>query len=740
METFMKSYIKQAKFISANPEWDLICPSFKKEFSAVEKVKSATLEISALGVYECKINGTRVGDAYMAPGWTVYQKRVLFDTYDVTDMIKKNNKITVGLGHGWYASVLGWNRTKPIYNTFPAFALALHMIYESGKEETVFTDTTWLAGKSNILKSQIYNGEVVDARRSTKYTENARIFKYKGAICPSSGEHVRITERVAAKEIITTPKGECVIDFGQNITGCVEFTIKNAKGGETVSFVHGEVLDKEGNFYNENYRTADPRVVYTAKAGEQTYKATYTFYGFRYVKINEWCEDVLPENFTAIVMHTDMKRTGYFKCGNEKINKLYENAIWGNRGNFLDIPTDCPQRDERLGWTADIQVFCRTAAINYDIEAFMAKWLADVRNDQKKNGRIPNYIPDITLGKDEFTSSGWGDAATVCPWELYVAYGDKKLLAKHYPLMRDWLEYIHQDGDSEYLWLGGDRFVDWLAMDAPAGSYKGSTDGFLISSAFYYYSATLVLKAAKVLGKPESEIKYLENLRKNVREAFIKEYVIDGNRLKGDTQTAYVLAIHFGLCEGRDDLCQAFAKRLVELIENFGDRLQTGFLGTPYLLDTLTDMGYADKAYTLLLQEAFPSWLFSVNHGATTIWEHWDGMNEDGDFWSTDMNSFNHYAYGSVMAWVYRRACGICAVEEAPAYAHINYAPIPNERLGFVQASVDTRHGTISSSWVCEADGVRYTLKLPEGTTATATIDGKTFEVGAGTHTFWGKR
>ena len=734
----MKNYIKNASFISGDPAWGKRCPIFKKEFSASKKISSATLEITALGVYECFINGSRVGDRYMAPGWTIYPKRVLFDSYDVTDILKGKNVIKVGLGHGWFASKLGWKRSDDgIWGNIPAFACAMHIEYTDGSDEVIYSDTSWLAAKSQVLMSEIYHGENYDAKYVPKYTTNARIFNYKTKVVPSDGVPVRATERISVKEIITTPKGEVLLDFGQNVTGCLEFTVRSAKGGEVLRGVCGEVLDANGNFYNENYRLADPQFTYTAKAGEQTYMPHYTFYGFRYIKIISWCEEILPENFTAVVMHSDMKRTGYLKCGHKKLNKLYENTVWSNRDNFLDIPTDCPQRDERLGWTADAQVFCRTASINYDTKDFFTKWLRDVALEQKENGRIPNYIPDITLGADEFTSSAWGDAATIIPWELYVAYGDKKLLREHYPMMRAWLEYIHNDGESEYLWLGGNKFNDWLAMDAPAGSYRGSTDPFLISTAFYYYSATLVLKAARVLKKSAEEISYLENMREKVREAFIAEYVVDGNRLKTDTQTSYVLALHFGLCEGRPELYRSFADRLIELIEGFGDRLQTGFLGTPYLLDTLTEIGRADKAYTLLKQEKFPSWLFSVNMGATTIWEHWDGINENGEFWSTDMNSFNHYAYGSVCSWMYRTMCGIRPVEETPGYTHVVIAPIPDKEIGYATAKVECAYGEIKSAWKYDDNKVRYSISIPDGITATAKIADKTYELTAGDYTFW---
>ena len=745
------SYIHSSKFICAPEDWGLWCPEFKRTVVLRGEVASAVLEISALGVYECRINGERVGDAYMTPGWTAYSFRLQYQSYDVTDMLSEESEIIVSAGHGWFASRLGApTSSKGVWGQRPAVIAALRIEYKDGGEDVILTDESWVAAKSKVTRSQIYDGESFDARIEPVFDTAVEIIEYDTDILPEVGGRVKEIERIAAKEVLVTPAGEVVVDFGQNLTGCVEFTIENAVGGECVKITCAEILDKDGNFYNENYRSAKSLTEYTAKAGMQTYKARHTFYGFRYIRLIDWCEEVRAENFTAIVMHTKMKRTGFFECGHEKLNKLYENIIWGQRGNFLDIPTDCPQRDERLGWTGDAQVFCRTASINYDTEEFFAKWLGDVAVEQRENGCIPPMVPfpfakyGLKSGNAPHSdayfkvSAAWADVATVAPWELYMAYGNRERLAEYYPMMTRWVEYMHSAGEEEYLWLGGNHYGDWLGLDAPFGSYKGSTNEDLIATAFFYMSAGLVIKAARVLGKDESEIGYFENMRKRVREAFIERFV-SGERLVSDTQTAYVVAIHFGLCEGRPVLRNSFAKRLIELIEEAGDSLKTGFVGTPYLLDTLTEIGRVDKAYKLLLREEFPGWLFAVNMGATTVWEHWDGMRPDGSMWSKDMNSFNHYAYGSVAAWMYRVAAGIAATEDGVAYERIRIAPIPNRALGRVKASIDTRHGRIVSEWRYEGEAIRYGYEIPEGCTATVIIDGVERECGAGKYTVWGK-
>ena len=729
------SYIKNAGFIGADPEWGVRVPKFRREFKLTGAIEAAELQISSLGIYEAYLNGKRVGDMVLTPGWTEYEKRLQYLTYDITDMLSGSNELVVGVGHGWYCERMGSTNKaqKGQYGDTPALIAAIRLSYKDGSEEYIYTDDSWQAARSETLESEIYDGEKTDARIIPVFDERVVSYDYPvSQLVPYEGEPIVETERIAPKAIITTPKGETVIDFGQNLTGYLEFTL-NGGAGQTVKVKHFEILDGDGNVYTENYRSADAMLEYTAREGKQTYKARYTFYGFRYVQLIDWCEEIRPESFTAIVVCSDIKRTGHFKCGNAKVNKLYENVIWGQRGNFVDVPTDCPQRDERLGWTGDTEVFCRTGCLNFDSERFYKKWLHDLALAQKPDGMIPRVVPNCFFnGKNEMGSAAWGDAATVVPYEVYMAYGDKQVLRDGFEAMKKWVGFIESRSEN-YIWTVPGHFGDWLGLDAPAGSYRGSTNEQLIATAYFYLSCGLTVKTGKIIG--EDVTKYEEMLPR-IKEAFHREYIKDG-KLTCDTQTAHVLAIHFGLVDG--ELKEALGRRLIELIEAFDDRLQTGFVGTPYLLDTLTEIGRYDKAYTLLLQEKFPSWLFSVNMGATTIWEHWDGMREDGSVWSKDMNSFNHYAYGAVASWMYRTVTGIRYDESAPAYKHFFIAPMPDKRLGFAKAKLDTRNGTIVSEWVIESDCVRYCFTVPKGTSATVTVDGVSEELGAGTYTRYGK-
>ena len=729
------SYIKNAKFISADPAWGIRVPKFSKKFSLKGELKSAEMQISSLGIFEAYVNGKRVGEAVLTPGWTEYLKRLQYLTYDITDLILADNDVTVGVGHGWWGERMGSTKkdAKKTYGETPALIAAIKLVYADGSEEYIYTDTDWAAAKSETLQSEIYDGEITDARIEPVYDEKVVEYSYPvDNLIPYEGELIKEIETLKPKSIFVTPKGETVIDFGQEITGYLTFNV-NGKAGHTVSVKHFEILDKDGNVYTENYRSADALIVYTLKDGKQTYKPRYTFYGFRYVQLIDWCEEVKPENFTAVVVCSDIKRTGYFKCGHAKINKLYENVIWGQKGNFVDVPTDCPQRDERLGWTGDTEVFCRTGCINFDSERFYKKWLHDLALAQNEDGKVPMVVPDAFFrNAKQIGSAAWGDAATVVPYEVYMAYGDKQVLLDSFESMKKWVGYI--EGRSEdYVWSVPGHFGDWLGLDAPEGSYKGSTNEQLIATAYFYLSCGLTVKAGKIIG---ADVTKYEEMLPKIKEAFNRTFIKDG-KLTSDTQTAHVLAIHFALVDG--ELKEKLAKRLIELIEAFDDRLQTGFVGTPYLLDTLTEIGRYDKAYTLLLQEKFPSWLFSVNMGATTIWEHWDGMREDGSVWSKDMNSFNHYAYGAVASWMYRTVTGIRYDENAPAYKHFFITPIPDKRLGFAKSKIDTRAGAIVSEWVCEDDCIRYCFTVPSGTTATVTVDGITEELGEGTYTRYGK-
>ena len=623
---------RRAKWICAPIDTKQAGIAFLRSFKAKKEIKKATLSASAIGLYAAYINDERVGCDVLAPGWTIYNERVQYQTHDVTALLKNDNTLRIEVGPGWAVGNIAWG-TK-MFADQTALIAALTVIYTDGTREEIVTDTVWDVYTTPILYSDIYHGETVDKTAEIKHLGKAVRSDYKTKLVAQIGELITEHERVTPVKLIRTPKGETVIDFGQEVTGYVEVRIK-AERGARILIHHAEVLDQEGNFYTENLRKAKCENLYVCSGGEDVFKPTFTFQGFRYIRLTEFpTENVDLEAFRAVVVHSDMKRTGYFRCGNEKINQLYHNVIWGQKGNYLDTPTDCPQRDERLGWTGDAQVFARTAAINFNVKKFFTKWLGEMAIEQRPNGGIPEFIPRCKKNRGEYVAvaTGWADAACIIPWELYLAYGDKKLLAEHYPMMRKWIMYLHYTGPEEFLWLGGDHYGDWLAMDHGEDSYKGATSTDFIASAFYANSVALLLKAEKALGY--NTAKFEERYRKVV-SAFRERYIPNGELRQypdlnpngisdppNETQTAYALVLKFGLCEEKDR--QRFADRLAEMIRENGMRMTTGFLGTPYLLHVLSENGHNDVAYELLFQEQNPSWLYSVNHGATTIWEQYD--------------------------------------------------------------------------------------------------------------------
>ena len=722
---------QEAKWIRPAADPGDVVPEFLRSFRPKGVVESAFLTITGMGVYEASINGERVGKFVLAPGWTVYKKRLQYQTYDVTDMIRDNtdNQISVLLGKGWYRSrLVGWQGSpaQEELRAKPAGLLAeLELHYTNGSFESIVTDGSWTVRESQVRFSEIYDGEIYDASFTADHEEAAVEFDGPDeTLVEQEGEEIREQEQLGVARIIMTPSGETVLDFGQEITGYVRVCVQ-AKKGETVDLSFGEVLDADGNFYNANYRSAKCIYRYICRDGGQVYQTRLTFYGFRYVRVNAFPGGPAAaekENFTGIVVHSDMERTGYLATSDPLLNDLISNAVWSQKDNFLDVPTDCPQRDERLGWTGDAQVFARTAIYNYDTERFYYKWLHDLAADQREDGAVGFVIPDLLQA--EKPSAAWGDAATVIPWELYLAYGDAGVLSRQFESMKRWVDYITGATATQYLWTGGAHFADWLGLDAPVGSYKGSTREDLIATAFYALSTELVIKAGKVLGE---DVSAYEDLYEHIRETFREtwpEYL---------TQTECVLAAHFRLAA---DPGKAAAK-LVQMIRVAGDKLQTGFVGTPYLLHVLTDYGYDELAYTLLLRKEYPSWLYPVLKGATTIWEHWDGIMEDGSFWSTDMNSFNHYAYGSVLDWLYGVAAGIRPDEEAPGYERVLIAPHPDKRLGWLEAKYQSRFGLVCSRWEYREGLLRYEISTP--VPARISIGGETVEVEAGDYIFYGR-
>ena len=709
--------LQNAKWIAHPVDLGFECPVFKKEFSIKKPVKSASMTVTARGVYYAALNGKRIGDYILAPGCTSLD-RVQAQTYDIKDLLSETNTITVSLGKGWFKGRINKKALKVCADMYEALIGEIRIRYQDGTEELIVTDESWFSSPSRIRFSDLYDGEHYDATYEEQYAPCAVKDYDKTCIVPQQGEEIREQEHLHPLEILTTPKGETVLDFGQNLTGYFEIKV-NARKGDLIALSFAEILDKDGNFYTENYRTAKAEYRYICDDGQQILKPYLAFWGYRYIRVDAFPGEVTPDSITAIVFHSDMKRTGYLETSHPLLAKLFENIIWGQKDNYLDIPTDCPQRDERQGWTGDTQVFCKTATYNFDVEKFFDKWLTDLMLDQHEDGMVPHVIPENWLF--DKSSAAWGDASTICPWQMYLTYGNKAILKRQFNSMCKYVDYITASTKDKYLWTGGTHFGDWLGLDAPAGSYKGSSDPDFIASVFYAHSTSLVVKAGKVLNRNVAKYEKLyEKILAKIRKVF-PTY---------KTQTECVIALYFDIAEDKP----AVAKQLSDMILANGTRLQTGFVGTPYLLHALSQNGYTELAYDLLLQEQFPSWLYSVKCGATTIWEHWDGCNEKGEFWSKDMNSFNHYAYGSVADWVYETACGIHTVEQAPGFEKILIAPQPTDKIHRLGASIHTRKGLLSSKWYHVGDKVRYEIITPSA--ATIVIDGKEHHVQKGTYIF----
>ena len=744
--------ITDAKWITSNGNTGDVCPDFRYQFNAKSKVVHATANVSALGIYRLKIGDYELSENLLTPGLTSYTNRIQYQTYDVTNYVTNACEFSITVGNGWALSDWYWKYTlTEDVKRYPRAIAEFIIEYEDGSVQTIYTDKTWKVYTSHTTYAELYHGETIDKLAEIKYVCNAfEDDEFKTNLIPHEGEFVKEMVRVSPVKLIITPKGERVIDFGQNMAGYVE-VCRTGKKGDRIVISHAEVLDKYGNFYNENYRQAKNIITYVSDGEKTVFKPRFTFQGFRYIRLDEYPEkDVDLSEFCAIAIFSNIKRTGNFTCGNSKINQLYSNVIWGQRSNFVDIPTDCPQRDERFGWTGDAQVFCRTAAINYDVKKFFNKWLNDMVIEQDDDGGVYGIVPAVKP-YGQHKGAGWGDAAVICPYELYLAYGDKEMLDRFYPMMKKWVEYVHSAGDKEdeFLWVGGRQWADWLAMDAGVGVYVGATQSDLVASAFFANSAKLCQKTAQILGYKDDE-KYFSNLFNNIKLAFRKAFMKDGmpviypkadglatNRpVKAVTQTSLSLILRFDLCN--DDERQGLANALASLIKENDGKMTTGFLGTAHLLHALSDNGKGDVAFDLLFQEKNPSWLFSVNHGATTMWEHWDSMNENGDFWSTNMNSFNHYAYGAVYDWIFGYVGGIKVLQDGGGYSHITLEPHADKRLGHATTSYKTNGGDLVSSFRYLDDNlVRYEFIIPKGTVAELTLsNGKKQTLTQGEYTF----
>ena len=724
----------KAKWISSPWKIDLVhsqpCPYFRKEFSANKKIASARIYVTSLGLYELFLNGEKVGNQLFTPGWTSYNKRLQYQVYDVTSLIKKENAIGAILDDGWYRGGLIWDQRRNVYGKDLDLLLQLQINYTDGTTQTVVSDGSWKVTTGPILSSEIYNGETYDARlempgwSQPNFVDTnwqaVKVLNHSYAnLVASDGVAVEAIQTIKPKKILITPKGETVFDLGQNMTGWVRLKVKGHTG-DTIQLKFAEVLDKAGNFYTANLRSAKATDCFILKNDqEEVFEPHFTYHGFRYVEMERFNGTPNIDQITGVVIHSNMEPTGYFSCSDSLVNQLQHNIQWGQVDNFLDVPTDCPQRDERLGWTGDAEVFSPTAAFNFNVAPFYTKWLKDLAVDQLSNGLVPHVIPDVL--NEEGGAAGWADASVIIPWNVYLSYGDTRILKVQYPSMKAWVDYVNKRAGRKHLWEGDPQFGDWLAFATNQSDYPGATtDKNLIATAYFAHSSMLLSHAAAVLGKDEDALKY-HQLFDQIKEAFNREYVTPEGRIMSNTQTAYVLALAFHLLP--DSLNELAANYLADDVRNFG-HLTTGFLGTPLLCEMLTKTGHIDLAYMLLNRKEYPSWLYPVTQGATTIWERWDGQKPDGSFQDASMNSFNHYAYGAVGEWLYRYVAGLNLDPSQPGYKHIIFHPMPGGGLTYATAKLITMYGQTVSAWKIENNVMSYHIVIPANTTGSVWLPG----------------
>lgn len=732
--------MKEGKWIRA-PFAKEVHPLFRRKFQVSEKIASARLYICGLGLYEAFLNGEKIGDEYLAPHYNDYDLWLQYQTYDLTSQLQQGeNCIGILLGNGWYKGRFGFIRGMDgLYGDTCKLICELHLKFEDGTQKIIPSDTSWLCAPSPVLRSSIYDGEAWDSRKEIPAWDQASCdekefvpailaSENKCLLTPRLSPPVKIMERIKPVKLLHTVADEWVLDFGQEMTGWVEFFCKAPENAEIV-LQYGEIL-QEGKFYNDNLRTAKAEYRYIANGTKAWVRPHFTFYGFRYVKV-QGIQEIDLDDFTGCVLYSQMPQTGFIETSNEKVNRLFQNALWGQKGNFLDTPTDCPQRDERMGWTGDAQVFSATACFNMYTPAFYKKYLYDMKLEQDTlDGSVPHVVPNALgqMGRAlhregkhinnravniPHGSCAWGDAATVIPWNLYLFYGDKTMLAQQYENMKSWVDHIRKVDvercGGRYLWTDGFHFADWLSLDNfHKGSCYGATDTYLVASAYYYYSAKLTEKAAEELGKP-GDAAYYGELATHIKEAFLAEYYTATGRLAQETQTALALVLWLDLIPegGR----QRQVDKLMAKLQEEKMHLTTGFVGTPLLCPVLTENGHGDAAYTLLLNEDYPSWLYEVNMGATTIWERWNSVLPDGSISDTGMNSLNHYAYGSIVEWMYRYMCGLNP--SAPAYKRFTIRPYTDERFDWVRMVYESPYGLIRSEWEKKENGILYTIEVP---------------------------
>jgi alpha-L-rhamnosidase len=725
----------------------------RRGFRVDGEVADARIYASAHGLYEAEVNGRRVGSDTLSPGWTVYRSRLRYYTYDVTDLLAEGeNAIGAWLGDGWYRGRLGWRGgTRNIFGSDLSFLGQLEITYTDGRRQTVATDATWRATLSPILRSGIYDGEDYDARReipdwSTGSFDDSgwlpvsvRARDPRTLVAPT-GPPVRITEQVSPVAVLTSPSGARILDFGQNLVGRIRIRVSGPSGA-TVSLRTAEVL-QDGELYTRPLRSARSTDHYTlaGRSEGEEWEPRFTFHGFRYAEVSGWPGDLDADAaagaLTARVLHTDLERTGWFACSDPLVEQLHRNVVWGMRGNFVDIPTDCPQRDERVGWTGDIQVFGPTAATLFDVAGMLTGWLRDVEAEQLSDGTVPWFVPVIPTHKvwsPIRPGAAWGDVATLLPWTLYRRFGDAGVLDAQFDSARRWVDKVESVAGADRVWDEGFQLGDWLDPAAPPQDpAAGRTDRHLVATAYFARSARAVADMAGVLGL-DAEAAHYGSLADEVTAAFRAAYVRPDGTMTSDAQTAYALAIVFDLLPDEKHRTTAGA-RLAALVRAAGNRIATGFVGTPLVCDALTLTGHADTAYDLLLERECPSWLYQVVQGATTVWERWDALRPDGTVNPGTMTSFNHYALGAVADWLHRSVAGLASAQ--PGYRRIRFAPRPGGGLTRASARQRTPYGEAAISWELHGDELAVDVVVPVGTTAELDLPGAAVEqLGHGAHT-----
>jgi alpha-L-rhamnosidase len=726
--------------IAPNEDFDG-APLLRTEFGLAEghgPVTRATLHATAHGIFEAYLNGNPVSEDVLSPGWSSYEWRLRYRSYDVTALLEPTSVLCIALGNGWFRGRLGWSGSRALYGNELAALAQLEIEFSAGYIQTVVTDESWTAGPSAVVSNDLYDGQEIDARRySDKWLESGFSDEaWTGVhqaeldfstLTPYIGPPASRQEELRPIRIWTSPAGKTLVDFGQNLVGWVKAHVQGP-AGRTITLRHAEVLEND-ELGTRPLRSAKATDRFILSGGDDVFEPTFTFHGFRYVEVDAWPGELTPDALTAVVVSSELQRIGEFECSNELLNQLHQNVVWSTRGNFLDLPTDCPQRDERLGWTGDIAVFAPTATYLFDVDDFLRDWLKDLAVEQQAGGgRVPPVVPDMLKYVDRprtwpipDATAIWGDAAVWVPWSLWWAYGDRQVLADQFDSMVAHVRRIESVLSPTGLWEGGFQFGDWLDPTAPPEEpFLTKADNGVVATACLYRDAHILRDAATLLGRHQ-DAQHFSTLADRTRAVFNDHYVTPGGVIHSDAETTYALAIVFGLLDPEDE--QAAGNRLAELVAKSGYLIQTGFAGTPFITRALTKTGHLDTAYRLLLQTECPSWLYPVTMGATTIWERWDSMLPDGTINPGQMTSFNHYAFGAVAYWMHQIIGGIAPLE--PGYSRVLIAPQPGGGIHWARSSLETRHGKISVSWSHDDDGlIELDIAVPQDVTALVQLPG----------------